>query len=421
MHIVFIVGSYYPNYSAVGKCVGNVADLLANKHKVTIICEKNSLDQMDIETYNNQDILRVITSDMTRRFKITDQIKREKGWKKRIFQLILRILRLQQVLKIILSKTSVKRDRVSVYIDALNSIDDKIDIMIPASMPFESVIAAQEYCKENNTFKIKLIPYLFDQFVDNESLHRIKINKLIKRNRHLKIEKDILVNSNSILIMKQLEKYFNKNYPEYEHLFHVVEHPLIVKQKKLSYNRDRDNIDKFIYAGSFYKGIREPEYLLKVFDLCLEKIDGRLELYTFGNCYRNINNYSQINDKIKNNGIIPSNKVIDIIGEADYLVAVGNTISNQVPSKIFEYLSFGKPIIYFYSNEDDLNIEVLKKYQYSLVIKQDFRNIEQNVLELIKFVNENKNNHISFEKVSKIYPDALPEYTASIIESFEKE
>ena len=58
MHIVFIVGSYYPNYSAVGKCVGNVADVLAKENKVTVICEKSTLDQQDKEIYNNQTILR---------------------------------------------------------------------------------------------------------------------------------------------------------------------------------------------------------------------------------------------------------------------------------------------------------------------------------------------------------------------------
>ena len=32
-NIVFILGSYYPNYSAVGKCLGNIADILEEDKK----------------------------------------------------------------------------------------------------------------------------------------------------------------------------------------------------------------------------------------------------------------------------------------------------------------------------------------------------------------------------------------------------
>ncbi|WP_300350064.1 hypothetical protein [Clostridium sp.] len=70
MHIVFIVGSYYPNYSAVGKCVDNVAEKLSKKHKVTVICEKNDLNQLSKEQFNNQNILRTITTEKVNRLKI---------------------------------------------------------------------------------------------------------------------------------------------------------------------------------------------------------------------------------------------------------------------------------------------------------------------------------------------------------------
>lgn len=33
-HIVFILGSYYPNYSAVGMCLGNLADCFSKNYKV---------------------------------------------------------------------------------------------------------------------------------------------------------------------------------------------------------------------------------------------------------------------------------------------------------------------------------------------------------------------------------------------------
>ena len=53
-NIVIIVGSYFPNYSAVGKCMGNIADVLAQKNSVTVICEQNILTQKQTETLGNQ-------------------------------------------------------------------------------------------------------------------------------------------------------------------------------------------------------------------------------------------------------------------------------------------------------------------------------------------------------------------------------
>lgn len=416
MHIVFIVGSYYPNYSAVGKCVGNVADVLAKENKVTVICEKSTLDQKDKEIYNNQTILRAITSDKTRRLKVIEQIKRSKGVRKSISNILLSVLKLQQASKLVFSKTSIKRELVSTYIETLKGIDENIDVIIPASMPFESVIAAHHY-KENLNSEVVLLPYLFDQFVENEALHRFKLNKLLKKKMHQGIERNVVVSSKKILILKQLKDYFKSVYPEYSHIFKEVEHPLIVEHKNYNIRREskRRSGIVFTYAGSFYKNIRDPKYMLEVFDKLLNEMDGILNLYTFGNCESTICEYSSKNKSIKANGSIPSNLVEDALSDADFLVAVGNSVSNQVPSKIFEYLSYGKPIIYFFENEDDSNIEILKKYPNSICVDQKDITIEDSVADLKSFCETSKNKIIPFEQISELYYDALPEYTVQLI------
>lgn len=414
MHIVFIVGSYYPNYSAVGKCVGNVADVLARENKVTVICEKSTLDQQDKEIYNNQTILRTITSDKTRRLKVINQINRAKGSKKSIYNILLNILKLQQALKFVFSKTSIKKELVGTYEEILKRIDENIDVIIPASMPFESVIAAHNY-KENINSEVILLPYLFDQFVENEALHRFKLNKLLKKKKHQRIERNVVASSKKILILKQLKDYFKSVYPEYSHILEEVEHPLIVKNKKYNIRRKRGSGIVFTYAGSFYKNIRDPKYMLEVFDKLLNEVDGVLNLYTFGNCESTIYEYSSKNESIKANGSIPSSLVEGALSDADFLVAVGNSVNNQVPSKIFEYLSYGKPIIYFFENEDDSNIEILKKYPNSKCVNQKDMTFEDSIAELKSFCETNKNEAISFEQISELYSDALPEHTAQLI------
>lgn len=416
MHFVFIVGSYYPHYSAVGKCVGNVADVLSRRHKVTIICEKSTFDQEEEDYYNNQIILRVNTKDKAKREKISENINKARRIKKILLNLSLGILKLEQATKLVFSKTSIKNQLVDSYLSKLLDIGENIDVIIPACMPFESVVAAHKYKEIYNT-NVQLMPYLFDQFVENELLHRLKVNKWIKRKKHMEIEKDIISDSKAVLIMKQLRDYLFLNYSEYVHLFKEVEHPLIIEIRKKSVYIENERQITFTYAGSFYKGIRDPEYMLKIFDVYLRKNEGILNLYTFGNCNNIIKNYALKNELIKDNGNLASTMVAEELEKADFLVAVGNSISNQVPSKVFEYLSFGKPIIYFYELENDTNVEILKNYPYGFCIRKNDEDIEGNILKLSKFCQDNRHLSLTFDEISKIFPDALPEYTADLIES----
>ncbi|NTY10694.1 hypothetical protein EXW93_13930 [Exiguobacterium sp. JMULE1] len=45
MKLVFLVGSYYPNYSAVSKCVSNIIEELSDKFEIIIISD------MDIKKF----------------------------------------------------------------------------------------------------------------------------------------------------------------------------------------------------------------------------------------------------------------------------------------------------------------------------------------------------------------------------------
>ena len=416
LHIVFIVGSYYPNYSAVGKCVGNIADEISKDHKVTVICSKSYLEQHDKEIFNGQQILRVITKEKEVRYRLDDNVKSLKGFKKRIYEIYYKLYKVSRIIKTMLSNISIKKEMVAAYIKALNNINEPIDVVIPASMPFESVVAAIEFKKNNPS--IKVIPYLFDQFVENESLHRFKFNKYIKRHSNMKKEREIIQDSDTLLIMKQLEKYYQENYNQFIDKFNVVEHPLL---RKSTSAKDEDILNlEFIYAGSFYKGIREPEYMIKTLDNVLDKLNATLNLYVFGNCDNIINEYTQKNKRIKNRGKVTTQEVYKELERNTFLIAVGNQDNKQVPSKIFEYLSFGKPIIYFYTNDQDMNLKVMNDYPLGLCIKQDYKFMENNIARIIEFCSKSTYEKLEFNEVEKLFPDATPKYTVKIIEKMIK-
>jgi len=410
MHIVFIVGSYYPNYSAVGKCVGNVADVLAKENKVTVICEKSTLDQQDKEIYNNQTILRTITSDKTRRLKVINQINRAKGSKKSIYNILLNILKLQQALKFVFSKTSIKKELVSTYEKILKEIDENIDVIIPASMPFESVIAAHNY-KENNNSEVVLLPYLFDKFTDSQTLHRFTFNRLIKRKVHIQLEKKVLSNAKKVIAMHTLRGFYGENISGIDQILYT-EHPLIIPT-------DVNNLllsahIKLAYIGGFYKNYVEPDYLLTL--LSNSTIDAKCEFYTIGNCKGVLEKFSkEFPTKIINKGSVDKETATKKIMENHILISVAERSGSQLSSKIFDYISNGKPIIHFYKSDEDVNCSVLQNYPLALCIKEDEKQLQQNIKTFEEFCTKNYEKYVSWDRIVELYSDALPEHTAQLI------
>ncbi|RIX45868.1 hypothetical protein D3P08_26675 [Paenibacillus nanensis] len=419
MHIVFIVGSYYPYYSAVSKCVGNVAEVLSRTHKVTVICEKNYMHQEEEENYKNLKILRVASKEKQTREILLNKASGFKGIKRVCLRAAFDAYKLLQVTRFLfLSRVSIKTELVNLYTKKLEEIEGQIDLIIPASMPFESLVAADKY---KNTVKkdVKIVPYLFDQFVDSRTLHRFALIKKIKRNKHKELENNILSNSHSIMAMHSFKKYFLNEYPQL-HNINYVEHPLILENENTSSSVKFERL-KISYIGGLYKNYVEPNYVLELFKQGqFESVE--LHFYIIGNCNRIVDKYSSENANwIVNHGGVDKKRAEIALRESDFLISIAENNGIQMSSKIFEYMSFGKPIIHFYTVSNDVNLKILEKYPLALCLKQDQSKTGSNIIKLKRFLEESYNKIVLFDEVVRIFPDATPEYTAELVETILKE
>ena len=75
------------------------------------------------------------------------------------------------------------------------------------------------------------------------------------------------------------------------------------------------------------------------------------------------------------------------------LLSIGNLNSSQLPSKVIEYISTGKPVIHFAEIKNDPVIKLADKFQNLIVVNKD-SNLSQ-TLDQLNIVFENIN---SFEK-----------------------
>lgn len=411
--IVFIIEKYYPNYSAVGICAGNIVEELANNYNIIVIKKKEFNDD-DRIIYNSHYIINYSTKDNNLRNYIDKKLEVVKGNKKYFYLLFRNVIRGLGYLGALFKNENLKNQDVRAIYEKLESIEDEIDVIIPTCLPIETMVASIKY-KNNVSTNTKIIPLVFDKFSENSTLHRTKINKCRKFSKHIAIEKNIFKQSDGLIFVESWREHLNKYFVEYKEKFIQIEHPLIKKidiNNTVKYDPEKINI---IYTGALYKKIRSPLRMLDVFENVIKKENNIvLHFYITGDCDHIIQDYNKkYPDNIMYYGKVKSDVAKSAIVNADILLSIGNTDSTQLPSKIFEYISTGNPIIHFYSNKDDPAIEILNRYRNSSCIDNNDR-VRIIEAKLMKMFNE-KHDKVNFDEIENIYKDATPKYTADII------
>jgi hypothetical protein len=187
----------------------------------------------------------------------------------------------------------------------------------------------------------------------------------------------------------------------------------IVTTETELYDDERINI---VYTGALYKKIRSPLQALKMFSRLIEE-DKRiiLHFYINGDCSPIVNNYCEkYPDNIINHGSVHTGFAKAAIISADLLLSIGNSDITQLPSKIFEYISTGNPVVHFYSNQDDPVISILSEYSNSCCIGNDESFIQQGEMKIRELI-KNHGDKIEFEEVENIYYKATPRFIAKKI------
>lgn len=246
-NLLFITGEYFPTHSAVSNCVENVVLELENEFNVIVLCL--TIDgETSTETYNNHIVIRLKASFL----------KNEN-----IFMKVVRNF------KRLFSRFSLENKIIKIFYNEFvnNESLQNIDVIIPAAMPYETIVAALRY-KQIINDKCTVIPYIFDQFSENDNFNRIKIIKKIKYKYHLELEKEIAQSSNYLMMMNSIYDHYVKYFGSYLEKYISLEHPLLLKNIN-----NFDNIEFFndrkiqvSYVGGLYKNYVVPTYLLKVFE-----------------------------------------------------------------------------------------------------------------------------------------------------------
>jgi ribosomal protein L24 len=274
------------------------------------------------------------------------------------------------------------------------------------------------YLSNINVLKLKKEGHIdihwFSYFMDP---HAFFIGNSLGNSRRIEIERQVYEHCDMIFVTEEiynenktntLNKYIEKTHPVKYSNFRIL-------QRDNSVNIFDKSKVNFVFAGSLLdERIRDPKYFYEI-------INHANKNYLF---HFIVNNMSQRNAFLKdailknkentrwyNN--LPLDTCLHIICEADVLVNLGNKSVNQTPSKIFDYIGTGNPIVNFYSLSDDTSKRYLERYPNHLNIFEDYTKMYENEAILDRFVSDCLGKKVSEDKLINIYGNYIREKTVA--------
>ncbi|MGL6115403.1 MAG: glycosyltransferase [Cetobacterium sp.] len=350
MKVFILTSKYLPYPDANGVCASKIVKELVRRGVEVSILSIGNENKYKIE--NNIKILEVKTNSSDNKT-IKYYIKRILNWPYISYILIFKII-------------------INILKYKMLKFDDEV-IIVPIIKPFDNIKIALLLKKIFK--KSKLVPYILDS-LESE----LNYSKFFKKIQEIKMKKiKFLLFKNSEIIIKM--KY---DYSESRNSKIIYCDIPLFELKKIKMDKYNET-KRIVYAGTLSKKYRNPDIFLNI----MSKIKLNIKLDIYGD-----NKFldEEIKQKKLNNvfniGMISHEEVIKQIEKANILLSIGNKGTNQLPSKIFEYMSYQKPIIHVFFDENDAALNYLKKYPLIILInandslEKQIKILEEKIVEL---------------------------------------
>ena len=295
-------------------------------------------------------------------------------------------------------------------------LDNQIDCVISVYQPFESLFALM--------LLKKYLPYVnaVSYFCDclSGGVFPCILPSVFCKQMLRKWELHFFDVFDAMIVLKSHEQYYCRLYANTDttRKIHVSDIPFIrnALMEKLPICQEKHYIASLVYAGSINMPLTDPRYMLEIFTL-MDKSCIKLDIYGRNNCGFLFEDKSErdLSGSLNIHSALPHNEILPLLLNADILLNLGSNNPRQIPSKIFEYMALGKPIISFYKYNEEPSIEYLNKYPLALLIKEDWNKIGDNAAIVETFIREKRGMRVPFSEVEALFPQNTPDYTAKLL------
>ena len=391
--VLFVLGNYMPTPSANGICVDEI-----RKDFITQGVETFSLSCRQIKKQKNTTNDFFIKTPFL--YRTLHNISNE-GLIRKIFVSILRIIRnIETVICYPFVNFSFKH-KLYRKIDSLYK-KYHFDVIVSVSYPRDAAYATFLFKKKHPD--VKCVSYSLDPFVDERKHNHIK-NEYFEK-KAFKFEKQIVNYHDLVIVKKEHFDHYDLNYhDEVNKKVFFLGVPLFIKR-----NLKKRDINKIIavYAGSLWPDLRDPSFIINLFK---QSPDYELHIYT--NASKSW--LETLSDNVQNIKIfepVCHEDLNQIFEQANILVNIGNSIDNAYPSKLIEYISYGKPIITTYKHDKDECKDIVERFSFGLALdeKKKYNNFTKDVMDML-----NNYSLRTYDELKNAFWEYTPEAVTKLV------
>ena len=368
-HLAILCGVYYPHPSPTGQCVDRFIELLKDTYTIDVI----SLSESDNEE-------RVVREDGVRVFTLCGRrLAAERRGKGAVAKL-LHLLGGIEIKTRFLGNLTWFRHKAARLLTELHA-EYPYDTVFSVCSPLAAHAAAVDFKRLAPT--ARHVAYTVDPYATAMRPRPIgwSLRRLKAAEKEILSKADAVLASEEMLAAREDVRELAKPLP------YVLPEPILPIKKQ-----ERSTID-CVYAGRFYEDIRHPEPMLRCFSQMSDPRI-RLHLYTTG-CEEIVSRYAKENPSIVRHELLPHKEILRVYAQADVLVNIGNRAAEFLPSKTFEYIATGKPILHF-KNGGECCFR-LKKYPLVLQLNQAESQLSE------AFIRETAGRLLTYDEICEIY------------------
>lgn len=165
-----------------------------------------------------------------------------------------------------------------------------------------------------------------------------------------------------------------------------------------------------VFCGTLYPGIRTPDFALNLFTT-LNSPDVRLTMVGRGwdafaaqaEAARKV-----LGSRAQLSGPVSATRAHTLTAGADILLNLGNAVSNQIPSKLFEYFGTGKPILHLSPRAEDAVLPYLRRYPLALVLSEEEGVTPDVLARLNAWLRKMRGQSLTYDRAAELFPEFTP-------------
>lgn len=279
-----------------------------------------------------------------------------------------------------------------------------IDTVIPIYTQIDTLIAAEKI--KRKLPDVEYVPYFLDAFSGGYGPKVFSKEWTVKRG--LKWEAKLLPRADKIVMMRSVIPHYEKYKDKitYYDKIRFLDLPLFKPTEScVEAKKDRaegeERVTDLLFVGSIPAHIRDPRYFIELFG----KLDDpalRFTIIGTSTCESYLEEAARKDERIRLVGRVDHKAALASMSSADALVNLGNNDPKMTPSKIFEYMSCGKPIISTAPIENEPSKVYLENYPCKYIIDER-KPIEEHIEPLKRFLSETRGASVNAERLSEIF------------------